>query len=228
MGTRSPGAQVAEMEIAATARELARELGLLDTSVFFNDWVNYEDRQNWLLESDLALSLHVATVEARFAYRTRMLDNIWCGLPSVVTAGDVLADLVVEQDIGEVAPPGDVPAVAAAIERAIERDRARGMRANLATLAGRYTWEIVSRPLLDYCANPWRPGTSRGQGEAAAYLHQLERLYSETAGYARHLEQVVGEKDRLLAELERAAPHSPRRVLTRPDLGSLFRRDRRG
>ncbi|HYI14191.1 MAG TPA: glycosyltransferase [Thermomicrobiales bacterium] len=228
MGTRSPGAQVAEMEIAGTARALAGELGLLDTHVFFNDWVNYEERQNWLLESDLALSLHVATVEARYAYRTRMLDNIWCGLPSVVTAGDVLADLVVEQDIGEVAPPGNVAAVAAAIERAIDRDRARGIRANLATLAGQYTWEIVSRPLLDYCANPWAPGTSRDNDEAGAYLHRLERLYSETAGYARHLEQVVGEKDHLLAEMGRAASHPPRRVLTRPDLGSLFRRDKRG
>jgi glycosyltransferase involved in cell wall biosynthesis len=228
MGTRSPGAQVAEMEVVQTARTVADELGLLDTYVFFNDWVAYDERQNWLLESDLSLSLHVATVEARYAFRTRMLDNIWCGLPSVVTAGDVLADLVIEQDIGEVAPPGDVAAVAAAIERAIDRDRARGMRANLATLAGRHTWEIVSKPLLDYCANPWKLGMSRGRDEAAAYLHHLERLYSETAGYARHLEQVVGEKDRVLAEMERTAPHPPRRVLTRPDLGSLFRRDKRG
>jgi hypothetical protein len=216
------------MEVVESARAVADELDLLDTHVFFNDWVAYDERQNWLLESDLSLSLHVATVEARYAYRTRMLDNIWCGLPSVVTAGDVLADLIVEQDIGEVAPPGDVAAVAAAIERAIDRDRARGMRANLATLAGRYTWEIVSKPLLDYCANPWKLGTSRGSDEAAAYLHQLERLYSETAGYARHLEQVVGEKDRVLEEMGRAAPHPPRRVLTRPDLGSLFRRDKRG
>ncbi|MDQ3547378.1 MAG: glycosyl transferase, partial [Chloroflexota bacterium] len=98
MGTRSPGAQVAEMEIVGTARTLASELGLLDAHVFFNDWVDYDERQNWLLESDLALSLHVATVEARYAYRTRMLDSIWCGLPSVVTAGDVLADLVIEHD----------------------------------------------------------------------------------------------------------------------------------
>lgn len=228
MGTRSPSAQVAEMEIVETARALARDLDVLDSHVFFNDWVDYEQRQNWLLESDLALSLHIATVEARFAYRTRMLDNIWCGLPSVVTSGDVLADLVMAEDIGEVAPPVDVAAVAAAIRRAIDRDRARGIRANLAALAGRYTWEVVSQPLRDYCANPWKPGAGRGTDNAAAYLHQLERLYSETAGYARRLEDAVAEKDRVLGEMERAASQSPWRVVTRPDLGSLFRRNRRG
>jgi glycosyltransferase involved in cell wall biosynthesis len=228
MGTRSPGAQVAEMEIVETARRLASELDVLDTHVFFNDWVNYEERQNWLLESDLALSLHVATVEARYAYRTRMLDNIWCGLPSVVTAGDVLADVVQAEDIGEVAPPGDAGAVAAAIRRAIDRDRARGIRSNLAALAGRHTWEIVSQPLLEYCAKPWKLGEGRGADNATAYLHQLERLYSETAGYARRLEEAVAEKDRVLAEMERAASRSPWRVVTRPDLGSLFRRNRTG
>lgn len=228
MGTRSPGARVAEMEIVSTASALAIDLGLLDTHVFFNDWVDYDDRQNWLLDADLTISLHVASVEARYAFRTRLLDNIWCGVPSVVTAGDVLADVVVEQDIGELAPPEDAAAVAAAIDRAIDRDRARGMRANLATLAGQYTWERVSGPLLAYCAGPWKLGTSRGDDAAAAYLHQLERLYSETADYARRLERVVNEKDRALSDAGRAASRPPRRILTRPDLGSLIRRDRRG
>ncbi|MEX2315147.1 MAG: glycosyltransferase, partial [Thermomicrobiales bacterium] len=228
MGTRSPGAQVAEMEVAGAARNLASELELLDTHVFFNDWVPYDQRQNWLLESDLALSLHVATVEARYAYRTRMLDNIWCGLPAVVTAGDVLADAVIEHDIGEVAPPGDIDAVAAAIERAFDRNRARAMRANLATLAVNRTWEAVSAPLLAYCAKPWKLGTSRGVDTAGAYLHQLERLYSQTAGYARDLERVVSEKDAALVEMATAASRPPKRVLTRPDLGSLLRRGKRG
>ncbi|MGH9176866.1 MAG: glycosyltransferase family 4 protein, partial [Vicinamibacterales bacterium] len=85
MGTRSPGAQVAEMDMVVQARNLAARLGLLDSHVFFNDWVPYHERQNWLLDADLSVSLHVSTVEARFAFRTRMLDNLWCGLPSVVT-----------------------------------------------------------------------------------------------------------------------------------------------
>ncbi|MDQ3547970.1 MAG: hypothetical protein M3439_04040, partial [Chloroflexota bacterium] len=130
-----------------------------------------------------------------------------------------------EHDIGEVAPPNDAASVAAAIEHAIDRDRAREMRANLASLAGQYTWETVSAPLLAYCANPWKLGESRGADKAGEYVHHLERLYSETAAYARRLEQAVNEKDRALADMGQAASHPPRWVRTRPDLGSLFRRD---
>lgn len=223
MGTRSPGAQVAEMLVVDQATALAVELGVRDTHVFFNDWVDYDDRQNWLLDADATISLHTETVESRFAFRTRMLDNLWCGVPCVVTSGDVLADLVVSEGIGEVAPPGDVQAVASAIRALLDPDRARAVRANLARAASVYTWERVSQPLLTYCRAPWRLGTTRGSDSQASYLAQLERLYSETATYARGLEQVVEEKNRALSDQK---PRSGR--VARPDRGALFRRDRRG
>ena len=100
MGTHSPVAQMLEMSIVEQARDLARELGLLDRGVFFNDWVPYDERQNWLLEADVAVSLHQETLEARYAFRTRMLDNLWCSLPIVATRGDVLADLIESANIG--------------------------------------------------------------------------------------------------------------------------------
>ena len=157
-----------------------------------------------------------------------MLDNIWCGVPCVVTSGDVLADLVVAEGIGEVTPPGDAAAVADAILTALEPDRARATRATLASLAGRHTWERVAGPLLAYCRDPWALGSSRGGDATAAYLHQLERLYSETAQYARRLEDTVARKDQALAEMTTAASRPPVRARTRPDLGALFRRQKRG
>src|SRR4029079_1185457 len=90
MGVRSPVAEIAKMRVVEDARRLAQELNLLDRHVFFNDWVPYDKRQNWLLDADLGLSLHRHSLESRFAYRTRMLDNFWCGLPLVATEGDVL------------------------------------------------------------------------------------------------------------------------------------------
>jgi glycosyltransferase involved in cell wall biosynthesis len=220
MGTRSPGAQVAEMEMVATARALAAELDLLDRHIFFNDWVAYEERQNWLLDADIALSLHVATVEARYAFRTRLLDNLWCGVPTIATAGDVLADIVRDEQVGLVVPPGDAEAVADAVRRLLEPDVARASRANLATIARRHTWERVCAPLLAYCRAPWRLGSARGADAAADYTHNLERLYSETAQYARQLERAVADKDAALHDLSRP----PKRL----DLGALLRRGRRG
>ena len=45
MGTQSLVGRAAEMGIVTRARELARDLGLLDHHVFF-DWVSYDERQN--------------------------------------------------------------------------------------------------------------------------------------------------------------------------------------
>ena len=58
--------------------------------VHFNpDWVPYEERGAWLLEADLGVCAHPAHLETRFAYRTRIADYLWAGLPVVTSAGDV-------------------------------------------------------------------------------------------------------------------------------------------
>lgn len=206
MGVRSPGAQVAEMEVVDDARSLAKELGLLDSRVFFNDWVPYDERQTWLLASAATLSLHHRTIESRYAFRTRVLDNLWCGVPIVATEGDVLADLIQDVGIGTTVPPGDAVAVANAIEQIIDRDVQRDLRARIATVARDYTWERVSEPLIAFCKVPWRLGTGRGRSAEAEYIHKLERLYTETATYARELERAVAEKNAALEASNRDAP----------------------
>ena len=68
---------------------------LLDRVVFFNDeWVPYEQRADWLLEADCAISTHEDHLETRFAFRTRLLDCFWARLPIVCTGGDDLGDVV--------------------------------------------------------------------------------------------------------------------------------------
>jgi glycosyltransferase involved in cell wall biosynthesis len=153
-----------------------------------------------LLEADATLSLHIETLEARFAFRTRMLDNLWCGVPAIVTAGDVFADIVSEEEIGIAVPAGDTAAIADAILRVLDREYARTLRENLAGAAERYTWERVSGPLLDYCRAPWKLDARR-EDPASAYLHHIERQYTETVAYARHLESTIAEKDRAIAAL---------------------------
>ena len=199
MGVRSPSGVVAPMRVVDDARALAERLGLLDRVVFFNDWVPYDLRQNWLLEADLGLSLHQSSLEARFAYRTRMLDNLWCGLPLVATEGDVLADLVDAEQIGRVAPAGDARAVADAIVEALDSERQATYRENLKRIAPQHSWEAVAQPLLSWCAQPVRPEKSQRGDPRDSYIHQLERTYSETADYARHLERAIAEKERQLA-----------------------------
>ncbi|MFA6001003.1 MAG: glycosyltransferase [Thermoleophilia bacterium] len=143
LGTRHPDPGVPRMRVYDEALDLSRELGLLDKNVIFNDqWVRYEDRVNYLLESDLGSSANIPHVETRFSFRTRILDCIWSSLPVVSTDGDSLSDLVRDRELGLVVACGDDEAYAGAIERLLDDEDLRGRcLGNLKKLAAGYTWD---------------------------------------------------------------------------------------
>ena len=101
LGVQHPNPNVPEMRMVVEARDLATELGLIDRHVFFNEeWVAYDDRQNYLLDADIGVSTHFHHVETEFSFRTRILDYLWAGLPFVTTAGDSFADLTTSTPLG--------------------------------------------------------------------------------------------------------------------------------
>ncbi|MDX6655753.1 MAG: hypothetical protein QOH62_546, partial [Solirubrobacteraceae bacterium] len=146
--------QPAAREATAQARALAQDLGLLDSVVFFNDgWVPYAQRANWLLDASCALSTHGDHLETRFAFRTRLLDCLWAGLPVVCTSGDDLSDRVERDGLGAAVPAGSPEAAAAALERVLERGR-EAYAAQLAAAARDYTWERVAEPIARWITSP--------------------------------------------------------------------------
>src|SRR6185503_10968946 len=62
------------------------------------------ERGAWLLDADCAVSAHLDHLESRYAFRTRLLDCFWAGLPIVCTRGDELADRVERERLGEAVP----------------------------------------------------------------------------------------------------------------------------
>ena len=161
-GTKHPHPGVPEMGIVAESRALARELGLLDTSVFFNSsWVDYSDRQNYLTEADAGVSTHFAHIETTFSFRTRILDYLWAGLPMVVTEGDHFAELVERERLGIVVPSGDVDALASALQRVLfDAEFIAEARKNIERVRQDYYWDTVLAPLVDFVATA-RPAGDR-------------------------------------------------------------------
>ena len=86
-GARHPNRDIAVTPAARRVRDLAAERGLLDVHVFFGDWVPYDARAGHLLDADVAVSTHFDHVETAFSFRTRVLDYLWAGVPSVLTRG---------------------------------------------------------------------------------------------------------------------------------------------
>jgi glycosyltransferase involved in cell wall biosynthesis len=160
-------------EIAAQAVALARALGLLDRVVFFNEgWVPYAERQGYLLEADLGVSAHFDSLETRYAFRTRLLDHFWAGLPTLTSAGDVLAELVAARGLGRVLAVGDVQGWAEAIVALLddEAERARIAR-NLEPVRRELAWPRAVEPLARLARAPGAPIDAR---TAALELENLE------------------------------------------------------
>ncbi|WP_394360658.1 glycosyltransferase [Amycolatopsis sp. SB7-3] len=165
LGMKHPNPEVTEMDIGARTMLLSDTLGLTGKHVFFNQqWVPYEERQNWLLDANCGVTTHYEHVETTFAFRTRVLDYLWAGLPIVTTDGDSFADLVREEKLGVVVPAEDVDALADALEKALyDEEFAAGCVERMAAVAQRYAWPEALKPLVEFCRNP-RPAADRLPG----------------------------------------------------------------
>jgi len=187
LGTRHPG--VDEMGIVRQAFDLARELGVEGTSVVFNDtWVPYDHRGAYLLAADAGVSTHHVHVETTFAFRTRILDYLWAGLPMIVTEGDSFAELVSQEELGVVVEAESVPALEAAIETVLyDEAAATRFAGNVARVRAGFEWPRALTAVLDFADAPHHAadyagdrdamGAGGGSRRAAGLAHDLRMAW---------------------------------------------------
>jgi GT2 family glycosyltransferase/glycosyltransferase involved in cell wall biosynthesis len=158
LGLRHPNPNVPEMRMATEARRLAEDLGLVGTHVFFNEgWVDYAERQDYLLESDVGVSTHLEHIETEFSFRTRILDYLWASLPVVATSGDSLAELITARDLGLTVTAGDVDGLEAALHRTLtDASFNARCRENAQAVTDEMRWSKVLEPLVEFCREPHR------------------------------------------------------------------------
>lgn len=184
LGSGHPTPGVPGMRAAVEARQASDDLGLTGTHVFFNDtWVEHSRLGAYLLDADLGISAHPDHLEASLSYRARILDYLWAGLPVVLTKGDVLAELVEQNDLGRTVPAGSAIAMGDAIVGMLGDDDAMARhRANIEGIAGRLTWSQALVALADFCRDPRRaPDTGARPPQprsdtAGRYRQSLRRL----------------------------------------------------
>ena len=169
LGTGRPVAA----EGASAADEAAQEaerLGLLGAGVHLNPgWESYAARGPLLAAADLGVSAHHDHLETRFAFRTRIVDYLWAGLPVVTSGGDTLGELVERRGAGAVVSPGDVAGFARACEELLDDDDLRERAASAALRAAdELRWSRVAEPLVGWCADPPATTPRRDRARAAA------------------------------------------------------------
>ncbi len=145
------------LSAAAFTRRTARERGWLGSSVRFESWRPYERRFELPLAADLAVVTHNPGLETDLSLRTRMVDLLWLGLPVVATAGGSMSRVVDAFGAGRTVAPGDPADLAEAVCSLLADSESRESagEAGRRWAAGK-NWSMVSRPLLDFAATPYR------------------------------------------------------------------------
>jgi glycosyltransferase involved in cell wall biosynthesis len=155
IGANAQGERLGRTPTGARARALAEDLGLAGRHVFFwDEWVPYERRADWLLDSDAAVIASPRTLEAELAVRARCLDYVWCATPLITTRGGSFAEEVSRSGLGLVVEPGDVAAMSDAIIKMADPSLRGEMRARLKAIRPAYEWDRTLASLLDFCASP--------------------------------------------------------------------------
>lgn len=153
IGVKHPNPGISQHDMCSKAVALAQELGLERKFVHFNfGWVEYADRHNYLLDADIGVSAHFDNPETRYAFRTRMLDYLWCGLPIVATRGDVFGDSLEAVGVGISVDFEDVDGWVAALRRLmLDKEFLRSCRDASFAHAQKFRWDRVVEPLVRLC-----------------------------------------------------------------------------
>lgn len=70
---------------------------LLDKSLYFVDWVDFNKRIDWYKNANLVISLNQPGDENIFSWRTRVMDYVWGDLVVITNGGDPLSDELIEK-----------------------------------------------------------------------------------------------------------------------------------
>ncbi len=171
-------------------RALAGELGVLGRNVlFFDQWIPYAERRDYLSDADIGVTLHRHAEEARLAARARYMDYLWAELPCVLGRGDEAAEEFGRAGFATLLDEPDPSAVAAAILGLVE-DRGQLERARTAgrALAAERRWSAVGATLRSIVAEALAaPRPAHGAspaligGTGAYYARQLVDRFAPSA-----------------------------------------------
>ena len=171
-----PNTSIETMGIRGQAIALAREKRMFGKHVFFvNQWIDYDDRLEWVADATIGVVADREHLESRLSHRTRLLDHLMVGLPTVTTEGDPLGAAMVEAGAA-IATPRTEFELGTALATLINNDPRLGEmgRAGRAMAAG-LRWERTLAPLIEWASDP-KPAIDRSRPRREADAGNLGKV----------------------------------------------------
>lgn len=128
--------------------EFADKNNLTDSSVFFIDWVDYEDRINWYSGASVVVSLNQPGDENSFSWRTRVMDFVWGELAIITNGGDPLSEDLLSSSAAIRLDGLSSNSIVKTIQ-SISQDKSKlsEVKKNLIKLKNKYLWTNILKPL---------------------------------------------------------------------------------
>jgi len=174
----NPNPETTPQRVYARARERARAIDPQGKSVLFSPWRAYASRADLYAGVDLLASISTEGLERDLAFRTRLLDAAWGGVPSVSVAGGPLAKELEQAGAGR-RVAGTASALAEAVIQMLSDREERGKTSAAARrFAASRAWPAVAAPLAAWCrearVNPGRLPLPAGK-ESHSLWRRLRR-----------------------------------------------------
>jgi glycosyltransferase involved in cell wall biosynthesis len=144
-----------------TALAFAEKHGLLDKSVFFVDWVDFDQRMNWFKHADVVISLNQPGQENGFSWRTRVMDFVWGELAILTNGGDPLSEDLIVANAALRLTDLSASELTKSL-KALQNDPARlaDVRERVTKLKPNYYWQNIMRPVVKLINKSARPYAS--------------------------------------------------------------------
>ena len=175
----NPNRETTPQRVFEATLARARAIDPDGRSIVFSPWLPYASRADLYAASDLAVSIASEGLETELAYRTRLLDAAWGGVPSVAVAGGALARELSSAGAG-VECRRDAGALAEAIGTLLaDAARRQSMSRAARAFAATRSWRKVAEPLVAWArqarVDPGRLPLASAAASAGSFLSRIFR-----------------------------------------------------
>lgn len=116
--------------------------------VIFQDWVQFDKRADWYLDSDLVVVINKLGEENELAWRTRLVDFLWADLPIITNGGDPLGEILLSHNAALRFSGLSAQSLGEDLAKALENTKAlASVRANLSEVKKQFYWSVVTKEL---------------------------------------------------------------------------------
>jgi len=131
----------------------------LEDLVIVQDWVSFEDRADWYLDSDLVVVINKEGQENDLAWRTRLVDFTWANLPIITNGGDPVSRLLEKADAVALFKDLTVNQMAKDISHLLTHDNETDrIKNNLPVVRESLYWDTATKALTDNITSHKKPG----------------------------------------------------------------------